>query len=304
MSQPNTSKKMHKQWPESRVGKVMVSPSLLLIFALAIYPLLYTLFISFTELNMVTGETQPRGFDNYIQAFTSGEFWNSIWVTLVFTFLSLIIQLPLGVLIALLLNQEFKGRWLLRSIVLIPWAVPTLVNSTLWSWIFNTQYGAINRLLVQFHLMDPNNPIVWFDTPAKAMGVIVFADTWRMLPLYVLMLLASLQTIPKSQLEAATLDGAGVFSRFKNVILPLIKPMLLVVLVIRTMQALKVFDIIYMLTHGGPANGTMVVSFYIYNQSFSFMHFSYGAALAIIVAVISTLITVLYVKNLKTDDIY
>ena len=304
MSHTNTPKKMRKQWSEARMGKVMVAPSLLLIFALAIYPLIYTLFISFTELNMVTGETQPKGLENYIQALTSGEFWNSIWVTLVFTFLSLIIQLPLGLLVALLLNQEFKGRWLLRSIVLIPWAVPTLVNSTLWNWIFNTQYGAVNRLLVQFHLMDPNSPIVWFDTPAKAMGVIVFADTWRMLPLYVLMFLASLQTIPKSQLEAATLDGAGVFSRFVHVIFPLIKPMLLVVLVIRTMQALKVFDIIYMLTRGGPANGTMVISFYIYNQSFAFMHFSYGAALAMIVAVISTIITVLYVKVLKTDDIY
>lgn len=293
---------MRRQWPEARVGKAMAAPSLILIFALAIYPLLYTIFISFTELNMMTGETQYKGLTNYIQAFTSGEFWNSVWVTLLFTILSLVIQLPLGVLVALLLNQEFKGRWLLRSIVLVPWAVPTLVNSTLWNWIFNTQYGAANRLLIQFNLIS--EPIIWFDSPMKAMGVIVFADTWRMLPLYVLMMLASLQTIPQSQIEAAILDGAGAFSRFRNVILPLIKPMLLVVLVIRTMQALKVFDIIYMLTHGGPANGTMVISYYIYNQSFGFMHFSYGAALAIIVAVISTIITVLYVKILKTDDIY
>lgn len=298
----SSTKKMRRQWPEARVGKAMAAPSLILIFALAIYPLLYTIFISFTELNMMTGETQYKGLTNYIQAFTSGEFWNSVWVTLLFTILSLVIQLPLGVLVALLLNQEFKGRWLLRSIVLVPWAVPTLVNSTLWNWIFNTQYGAANRLLMQFNLIS--EPIIWFDSPMKAMGVIVFADTWRMLPLYVLMMLASLQTIPQSQIEAAILDGAGAFSRFRNVILPLIKPMLLVVLVIRTMQALKVFDIIYMLTHGGPANGTMVISYYIYNQSFGFMHFSYGAALAIIVAVISTIITVLYVKILKTDDIY
>ena len=298
----SSTKKMRRQWPEARVGKAMAAPSLILIFALAIYPLLYTIFISFTELNMMTGETQYKGLTNYIQAFTSGEFWNSVWVTLLFTILSLVIQLPLGVLVALLLNQEFKGRWLLRSIVLVPWAVPTLVNSTLWNWIFNTQYGAATRLLIQFNLIS--EPIIWFDTPMKAMGVIVFADTWRMLPLYVLMMLASLQTIPQSQIEAAILDGAGAFSRFRNVILPLIKPMLLVVLVIRTMQALKVFDIIYMLTHGGPANGTMVISYFIYNQSFAFMHFSYGAALAIIVAVISTIITVLYVKILKTDDIY
>lgn len=298
----SSAKKMRRQWPEARVGKMMAAPSLVLIFALAIYPLLYTIFISFTELNMMTGETQYKGVENYIQAFTSGEFWNSVWVTLLFTLLSLLIQLPLGVLVALLLNQEFKGRWLLRSVVLIPWAVPTLVNSTLWNWIFNTQYGAANRILMQFNLIS--EPIIWFDSPMKAMGVIVFADTWRMLPLYVLMMLASLQTIPQAQIEAAVLDGAGAFSRFRNVILPLIKPMLLVVLVIRTMQALKVFDIIYMLTHGGPANGTMVISYYIYNQSFGFMHFSYGAALAIVVAVISTIITVVYVRILRTDDIY
>lgn len=302
MNHSSAQKKMRRQWPEARVGKAMAAPSLILIFALAIYPLLYTVFISFTELNMMTGETQYKGVENYIQAFTSGEFWNSIWVTLLFTLLSLLIQLPLGVLVALLLNQEFKGRWLLRSVVLIPWAVPTLVNSTLWNWIFNTQYGAANRLLMQFNLIS--EPIIWFDSPMKAMGVIVFADTWRMLPLYVLMMLASLQTIPQAQIEAAVLDGAGAFSRFRNVILPLIKPMLLVVLVIRTMQALKVFDIIYMLTHGGPANGTMVISYYIYNQSFGFMHFSYGAALAIVVAVISTIITVVYVRVLRTDDIY
>ncbi len=251
---------------------------------------------------MMTGETQYKGAANYIQAFTSGEFWNSVWVTLLFTILSLVIQLPLGVLVALLLNQEFKGKMAapLNCIGSMGGAYLSKLHSV--ELDFNTQYGAANRLLMQFNLIS--EPIIWFDSPMKAMGVIVFADTWRMLPLYVLMMLASLQTIPQSQIEAAILDGAGAFSRFRNVILPLIKPMLLVVLVIRTMQALKVFDIIYMLTHGGPANGTMVISYYIYNQSFGFMHFSYGAALAIIVAVISTIITVLYVKILKTDDIY
>ena len=291
-----------KQWSESAVGKAMASPALLMIFILAVYPLLYTIFISFSNLNMISGESTFVGLQHYVAVFTSGEFWNSIKVTLLFTVLSLIIQLPLGVLVALLLNQEFRGRWLLRSVILMPWAVPTLVNATLWNWIFNSQYGALNRILMQFHLID--EPVIWFATAGRAMVMIVLADTWRMLPLYVLMILASLQTIPKAQTEAAVLDGANAFSRFRHIIYPLIKPMLLVILVIRTMQALKVFDIVYMLTRGGPADGTMVVSYYIYNQSFNFMKFSYGSALAIVVALISIVITLVYVRILRSDDVY
>lgn len=295
-------KSVKKEWSESVTGNMMLSPALVLIFALAIYPLFYTVFISFYDLNMISGESEFAGMKNFIQVFSSSEFASSLRATFKFAFFSLAVQMPLGILVALLLNQEFRGRWLLRSIVLMPWAVPTLVNATLWNWIYNVQYGALNRLLMQFHIIT--EPIIWFATPTSAMAMIVLADTWRMLPLYVLMILASLQTIPKSQTEAAVLDGAGAVRRLFHIILPLIKPMLMVVLVIRTMQALKVFDIVYMLTHGGPANSTMVISYYIYNQSFSFMKFSYGSTLAIVVALISVVTSVIYVRVLRSDDIY
>lgn len=160
----------------------------------------------------------------------------------------------------------------------------------------------MNRLLLQLHLIE--KPIVWLETPLRAMNMIILADTWRMVPLYIIMILASLQTIDKARIEAAIVDGAGVFRRFMSIVLPLIKPMIMVILVIRTMQALKVFDIVYMLTHGGPANGTMVVSYFIYDQTFSFMKFGYGAALAIFVAIISILISLIYVRTLRSEDLY
>jgi len=287
---------------ESVVGKIMIAPSLIIIFSVAVYPLIYTIFISLADVNLFKNESEFVGLKQYIAVVTSMEFWNSLKITLYFTVVSILIQLPLGILVALLLNREFHGRWLVRTIILIPWAVPTLVNATLWNWIYNVQYGVLNRLLLQLHLID--KPIVWLETPLRAMNMIILADTWRMVPLYIIMILASLQTIDKARIEAAIIDGAGVFRRFVSIILPLIKPMIMVILVIRTMQALKVFDIVYMLTHGGPANGTMVVSYFIYDQTFSFMKFGYGAALAIFVAIISILISLIYVHTLRSEDLY
>ena len=294
--------KYKKGLSESGVAKIMVTPALIIIFGLAVYPLIYTIWISFADVNLLKGESVFVGLKQYLAVFSSVEFWSSLKVTLYFTIVSILVQLPLGILVALLLNQEFHGRWLVRSIILIPWAVPTLVNATLWDWIYNVQYGVLNRMLLQLHLIE--KPIIWLETPLRAMNAVILADTWRMLPLYVIMILASLQTIDKARIEAAIIDGAGVFRRFISVILPLIKPMVMVILVIRTMQALKVFDIVYMLTHGGPANGTMVVSYFIYDQTFSFMKFGYGAALAIFVAVTSLLISLIYVRVLRSEDLY
>ena len=291
-----------KGWPESVVAKMMVSPALIVIGMLAVYPLFYTVYISFFDINLINNTQTLIGIKNYIDVFTSKDFVNSLWITLKFTFFSLAVQMPLGILTALLLNQEFHGRWLLRTVVLMPWAVPTLVNASLWNWIYNVQYGALNRLLIQFHII--HEPVVWLAEPNLAMAMIILADTWRMMPLYTLMFLASLQTISKTYTEAAVLDGANVFRRLFHIIIPLIMPMIMVVLVIRTMQALKVFDIIYMLTRGGPINSTMVLNYYIYNQTFGAFRFSYGSALAIVVAIISILITIAYIRVLRTEDIY
>lgn len=280
----------------------MVLPSLLVIFSLTIYPLVYTIVLSLFRYNLV----KPKGngfvgFAQYLEVFTDVKFWHSMKVTGYFCVVSLPIQMVLGIAVALLLNQNFKGRGLLRAIMLMPWAVPNIVNSNLWNWIFNTNYGVLNRFLMQIHLID--KPIIWMGSATLAMNMIIIADTWRMLPFYVIMFLAGLQTISKSIQEAALIDGANVWQRLFHMTLPILKPIILSVLIMRTTQMLKVFDIIYMMTKGGPADGTKVISFYIYEQAFSSMNFGYAATIATFVAVLTTGISYIYMKLMKTDDL-
>lgn len=286
-----------------RAALVMVSPAMLVILGLSVYPLLYTIWISLNSQNLLNPSSgEFIGFSQYAQTLSDSNFWHSIAVTAYFSVVSIAIQMVLGILIALLLNKQFFGRGFVRAIVLIPWAVPTVVNSSLWGWIFNVNYGALNRLLMQMHIIQ--EPVVWMATALSAMNSIILADTWRMLPLYVIMLLAGLQTVSGSMLEAGVIDGANAFKRLFHIVLPVIKPLTLVILVMRTTQTIKVFDIIYMLTKGGPSNGTMVISFYSYYQTFYYLNFGYGATVSVLVALITLLLAALYLRTLRSDDLY
>lgn len=276
----------------------LICPAMLVIFALNIYPLLNTFVISFQWKNMLDASQNGfAGLEQYISVLMNSEFWNSVKVTGLFVILSLTIQSVFGMLIALLLNQDFKGRRLVRGAILAPWAVPTLVNAVLWGWMLNANYGLINRLLLQWGRIS--EPVAWLSDGKIAMIMIVLADTWRMLPLTVLMFLSGLQSVSVVSLEAGKIDGANVFQRFFNIILPQMKPIILVVLIMRTTQTMKVFDIVYMLTNGGPANGTMVISFYTYYTTFKSLNFGLGATLSIVIAGIIFLITLLYLRVLR-----
>lgn len=288
---------------ERRTAWAMVAPSLCVIFALSVYPLVYTLFLSLSRYNLInSGDNGFAWFGQYGEVLTDPRFWHAMRVTGYFVVVSLPVQMLLSIPMALLLNQEFRGRGFLRAVMLMPWAVPNIVNSNLWNWIFNTNYGVLNRLLMQFHLIS--QPIIWMGNATLAMNMIIVADTWRMLPFYCIMFLAGLQTIPSSMKEASLLDGANAWQRLWCLILPVLKPIILVVLIMRTTQMLKVFDIIYMMTKGGPADGTKVISFYIYEQAFSSLNFGYAATLATLVAVITMGVAVLYMKTLKSEDLY
>lgn len=276
----------------------LICPAMLVIFALNIYPLLNTFVISFQWKNMLDASKSGfAGLEQYISVLTNSEFWNSVKVTGQFVIMSLTIQSVFGMLIALLLNQNFKGRRFVRGAILAPWAVPTLVNAVLWGWMLNANYGLINRLLMQWGRIS--EPVAWLGDAKIAMIMIVLADTWRMLPLTVLMFLSGLQSVSAVSLEAGKIDGANVFQRFFHIILPQMKPIILVVLIMRTTQTMKVFDIVYMLTNGGPANGTMVISFYTYYTTFKSLNFGLGATLSIVIAGIIFLITLLYLRILK-----
>lgn len=288
---------------EAKLGIFMISPAMLIIVGLMLYPLIYTLYLTMADYNVLTGVNNGfTGFEKYIRVLTDSDFWNAMSVTIYFVVGSLILQTILGFIVALFLNIPFKGQKLLRAVMLAPWAVPTVVNAQLWNWILNASYGALNKLLLQIGLI--REPIVWLGEPKLAMNVIILADTWKMLPLFVIMLLAGMSTIPESHYEAAKLEGAGFLFSFRKITFPLLKPILLVVLIMRTAQAMRVFDIVYMLTQGGPNNSTMTISYYTYYQTFGLFDFGYGSTLAMIVTILTVGIAIAYKRILKSDDIY
>ena len=235
---------------QSRTAYAMIAPAVLIIFGMGVFPVVYSIWLSFNDVNPMTFDTDFIGLENYKDIFVNPEFWQSIGITLYFCVVSIVIQLILGFLVAMLLNQKFVGRGIVRALILLPWAVPTIVNANLWNWILNANYGILNRLLMKLGIISDS--IAWLSDGGTALHMIILADTWRMLPLVVIMLLAGLQTVSKSVWEAAVVDGAGAWRRLRAVYIPALKPMILVILVLRTIQAIRVFDIVYVLTKGGP----------------------------------------------------
>ena len=231
---------------------------------------------------------------------STSAFWNSLKITLYFSLVSVVVQIIMGTLVSLLLNQNFKGRGFVRGIILIPWAVPTIVNANLWKWIFNANAGVLNKVLLKLHLIDDN--IVWLGSGKLAINMIILSDTWKMLPLVIIMLLAGLQTVSNDAKEAAIMDGANAWQRFKAVYFQALKPMYIVVLVLRTIQTIRVFDIVYSLTSGGPNDSTQVISFYAYHEIFDYLHYGKGSAICVIIAVIILLLSILYLKVGKTEE--
>ena len=288
---------------EARLGVGMITPAMLIIFGLMLYPLFYTIYLTMVQYNLLSNASQGfLGIKQYLRVLTDEKFWHSMSVTLYFTVVSLALQLVLGFAAALFLNIPFRGQKLLRALILAPWAVPTVVNAQLWNWILNASYGALNKLLLQLGIIQ--QPVVWLGEPKLALNVIILADTWKMLPLFIIMLLAGFSTIPETYYEAAKMEGAGFWNTFRKITFPLLKPMLLVILVLRTTQTIRVFDVIYMLTQGGPNNSTMTISYYTYFQTFSLFDFGYGATIAMIVALLTVFIALTYKKILNADEVY
>lgn len=286
---------------ERQIAYLFIAPAILIILLVNIYPMFNAVALSFQHENLLDDtKTGFAGLYNYIDILKSPDFWNSVKVTFYFAAVSITFQLVLGTLIALLLNMNFKGRGVVRALILIPWAIPTLVNASLWNWIFNANYGALNRLLMQFGLID--SPVLWMNNAKTALNMLIVADSWHMLPLSVIMMLAALQIVDESTIQASIIDGANAFQRFIHIKLPVMSPLMLVLLIMRTTQTLKVFDIIYMTTNGGPGNGTMAISFYIYFEIFKNLNYGRGAALSMLMALIVLGIAIAYKRMLKENQ--
>ena len=288
---------------ERALGPWLVLPSLALIFGIVIYPLGYSLWISVHQMNLTSpGATPYVGLENYASWLTSEPFWRSVGVTASFSIVSVILTIVLGLLVALVLNQAFVGRRVVRALMLIPWAIPSVVTGVIWLWIYNGNYGALNGLLYQLGLVRGYQS--WLGDPTSALYAVVATKVWKELPFVALLLLATLQTIPAEVLEAARVDGAGLLGTFFRITLPLLRPGLLVVAILETMWAFRVFDIVYVLTSGGPADATMVVAYLTYLETFKFLRFGSGAALAYIVTLFIVLFSFAYVRLLRSEVEY
>lgn len=289
---------------ERLLAWALILPSLLVVFGLILGPILRAFWMSLHLVNLKRPAlgTPFIGLENYTDILSDPYFWASIGRTFYFMVVSIALELVLGIGTALLLNREFRGRAFVRSLVLIPWALPITIAAAMWLWIFNPTYGAFNSLLWQLGIIDEYR--LWLSTPLSAMHVVILADVWKVTPLVILLTLAALQTIPRELYEAGMIDGAGRWNSFWRITLPLLTPTILVTLVIRTMDAFKVFDIIYIMTSGGPSDGTKVISYLTYQEAFTYLNFGRGSALAYLMTLFIALMAFVYIKVLHREVEY
>ncbi|GLI05749.1 ABC transporter permease [Paenibacillus tyrfis] len=292
---------MKKRTGDQAFGLFSVAPAIVLVFGIVLLPLIQTLLYSVQDRNLTSsGSGEFVGLSNYASVLGNPDVWSAFGRTAYFAAVSIVAELLLGTMIALLLNEKFAGVRFLRSVIILPWAVPTIVNGAMWKWIYHPEYGALNALLTQFHLIDAYRP--WLSSPWTAMNMVILADVWKMTPFVAIFILASLQLTNKSVYEAANIDGAGLLRRFAVLTLPYLKSTFLFLIVMRTMETFKVFDLIFVLTQGGPANGTMVVNYMTYIKAFTSLQFSEGATLSYLIAAFIALLTFAYVKGFGTGE--
>jgi multiple sugar transport system permease protein len=260
---------------------LLVLPAATFILCIAIYPIGRVFWLSLFAQNLGTG-LAPKfaGLDNYIRMANDGHFFQTIRTTLLFTCISVAIELLLGLSFALLLHHQFRGRGLARTAILIPWALPTAVLAWAWSWIFNDQFGVLNDLLLRCHLLA--RPIAWLGSGPTALAAIILADVWKTAPFVMIILLAGLQNVPAELHEAAAIDGASVWKRFWFITLPLLLPSIMLALLFRAIQSFGIFDLIFVMTGGGPGGATESLAIYTYNTYLRYLDFGYGSAIIVI----------------------
>lgn len=282
-----------------RAAWLFLTPMIVVVVMVAGWPLARTIWFSVTDANLSDlSSAQFIGFANYLE-FYDGEWfgvladpswWTSVWNTLYFALISVTLETVLGLIVALVLNAKFPGRALVRTAVLIPWAIPTIVSAKMWGWMLNDQYGIINHMLMSIGLIDA--PLAWTASPDLAMISVILADVWKTTPFMALLILAALQMLPSDCYEAAKVDGIHPVRVFFKVTLPLIKPALMVAVIFRLLDALRIFDLIYVLTSN--SEDTMTMSIYARQQLVDFQEVGYGSAASTLLFFIVALCTVLY----------
>ncbi len=279
-----------------RFGLLLAVPAVAIVVVLLGYPMGYAAYMSTYNWNDKLGAYHPFvGLGNYATLLTDAQVHRAFGRTLYFSVFTVLGGVALAVLIAVLLNQEFRGRTVARVLLLVPWAVPPVVNGIMWKLIFDGSTGVANSILLGLGLIDTK--IQWLAQPELTMNVLIFAEMWKLLPFLCLLMLAGLQGIPRNIYKAATIDGANSWQRFTRITLPNLRGAIMFALIVQSMWSLKVFDTIYVLTggSGGPAEGTTTINFLAYLVTFSNLDRGYGASLAIAAMIVVIVVALLWI---------
>lgn len=280
----------------ARTAWLFLSPTLIILALVAGWPLLKTILYSFTDASLIDPSAAKFvGVDNYVYLLLDEHWWAAVWNTVIFAAVSVFLETVLGLMIALTLHRHFRGRGMMRAAVLIPWAIPTVVSAQMWNWMFNDVFGVINHLLMSFYLMD--QPIAWTASPDTALLAIILVDVWKTTPFMALLLLAGLQMLPQECYESAKVDGVHPVKVFFRITLPLLKPALTVAIIFRMLDALRVFDLVYVMS--GNNRDTMSMSVYARQQLIDFGDLGFGSAAATLIFAIIALFTVVYLTVAK-----
>jgi multiple sugar transport system permease protein len=285
---------------DRRLGYLLVTPVLILLLAITAYPLIYNIWNSFhfDDLSYANLPHKFIGGTNYSAMFSSPDWVAALERTLVFTAVTIVFDTVVALALALMLHRRFRGRGFLRAAVLVPWAVPTVVSAMLWKTMFDPRAGFVDYFLAAFH--PAWSSLTWLNASVMRSWVAIFvADSWKNIPFVAIILLAGLQVIPNDVYEAARIDGASWWQSFRKVTLPMLKPALSVALIFRTLQALLVFDVIYIMTGGGPGNSTETLSFLNYQTFIVNTDFGYGGAMSLMLVVLALVVSFVYVRAFR-----
>jgi multiple sugar transport system permease protein len=279
---------------DRRLAYLLLAPTIAVLLALTIYPLIYSIRIS------LQGEAGNWTLQNFTRLAADRFFLSALAHTFVYAAIALTFEFLIGLALAMLLNSQMRGRSVFRALLLVPVMLPPVVVGVVWRLMLNSNFGAVNGTLKGFGLNT--DALTWTASPKLAMASVIIADIWQWTPFMFLILLAGLQAIPQEPYEAALIDGSSAWQTFQHVTLPLLKPAILIALLLRTMDLLRVFDQIFILTEGGPGFATETVSLYIYRTAFRFSNFGYAAAMSFVLLAITNVISVGYIRVLQTRE--
>ena len=278
----------------SLFGIVLIAPLLLWIVVMIVYPLISSIWMSLTDVDFLGINSNFVGISNYIELITDVEFWTAMGKSMIWTIGNALLQLILGFTTALIINQQFKGKSFVRIWIILSWIIPTIVLAIIWRWILNSSFGILNYILQLFNFVE--QPIDFLGSFQLAMPTVIFINTWRWFPFLAIIILAALQTIPVEQYNAASIDGANSFQKFIYITFPMMRPTLSVLGLIGTLWSINIFDVIYMLTRGGPAGATETIPVFVYQKAFQEYAMNKASAAAVILFLFLSVFVVFYFK--------